>query len=50
MERNQDTNKINYMRTNYAIQKRNNIRNATNRIKKVLDANYKKGKFIRNNK
>ena len=30
------------MRTNFAIQERNNIKSATNRIKKILDAKYEK--------
>ena len=38
------------MRTNFAIQESNIIRRATNRIEKILDAKYEKGKFKRNNK
>ena len=30
------------MRTHFTIQDNKNVRNATNRIKKFLDANYKK--------
>ena len=29
------------MRTHFTIQDSKNVRNATNRIKKILDANYK---------
>ena len=37
------------MMTNCAIQESFNIKSATNRFKKILDAKYKKGKFKRNN-
>ena len=30
------------MKTNFAIQESKNIKSATNRIKKILDANYEK--------
>ena len=36
------------MITNFTIQESKNIKSATNRIKKILDAKYEKGKFKRN--